>query len=84
MPFLYNNTGAAAYSEAVRSFDAPLNDWTKKDVQTLTLFFKGYPRPFVEEPAGTYTMSAEFASFFGRFSRLCSVCVCMVDHSWPA
>jgi len=58
MPFFYNNTGGAAYSEAVRSFDAPLNDWTREGVQTLTLFFRGYPAEFVEDPAGTYAMGA--------------------------
>jgi len=58
MPFFYNNTGSAAYSEAVRSFDAPLNDWTREGVQTLTLFFRGYPAEFVEDPAGTYAMGA--------------------------
>jgi len=58
MPFFYNNTGSAAYSEAVRSFDAPLSDWTREGVQTLTLFFRGYPAEFVEDPDGTYAMSA--------------------------
>jgi len=57
MPFFYDNTAGVAYSEATRTFDAP-QDWTRRDVEILTLFFKGYPRAFVEDPAGTYTMSA--------------------------
>jgi len=59
MPFFYNNTGGATYSEAVRSFNAPLNDWTREGTQTLTLFFRGYPAEFVEDPAGTYAMGAD-------------------------
>jgi len=58
MPFFYDNTGGVAYSEAWRSFDAPLNDWTRENAETLTLFFKGYAQDFAENPAGTYTMSA--------------------------
>jgi len=57
MPFFYDNTAGVTYSEATRTFDA-LQDWTREDVQTLTLFLKGYPMVFVEDPAGTYTMSA--------------------------
>jgi len=57
MPFFYNNTSGATYSEATRTFDTP-QDWTQEDVQTLTLFFKGYPLAFVEEPPGKYTISA--------------------------
>jgi hypothetical protein len=59
MPFMYDNTGGVAYSEAWRTFDAPLSDWTRENVQTLTLFFRGYASTFAEDPAGTYTMSAE-------------------------
>ncbi len=40
MPFSYNNTGAAAYSEAIHSFDAP-QDWSRAGVKTLTLYFYG-------------------------------------------
>jgi hypothetical protein len=57
MPFSYDNTTTAVYSEAARTFDIP-QDWTRDGAQTLTLFFKGYPLAFVEDPAGTYTMSA--------------------------
>jgi hypothetical protein len=58
MPFMYDNTNGVAYSEAYRTFDAPLNDWTRENAQTLTLFFRGYAQAFTEDPAGTYTMSA--------------------------
>jgi len=64
MPFFYNNTGGIAYSEAVRTFDS-LQDWTRKGIQTLTLFFRGYPQAFVEDPAGTYMMSASGADVWG-------------------
>ena len=40
MPFIYSNTGGAAYSEATRTFAVP-QDWTKHGVQTLTLYFHG-------------------------------------------
>ena len=40
MPFFYSNTGAAAYSEATRTFAVPQN-WTQAGVQTLVLYFYG-------------------------------------------
>jgi len=40
MPFFYDNTGAAAYSEGERTFAVP-QDWTAAGVQTLTLWFHG-------------------------------------------
>ena len=40
MPFFYNNTGGAAYSEAELSLSPP-QDWTEGGVQTLVLFFHG-------------------------------------------
>ncbi len=42
MPFFYDNTGAAAYSEAERTFAVP-QDWTKAGIQTLVLYFHGTP-----------------------------------------
>jgi hypothetical protein len=42
MPFFYDNTGAAAYSEGKRTFAVPQN-WTKDGVQTLVLYFHGTP-----------------------------------------
>jgi hypothetical protein len=40
MPFFYSNTGAAAYSEAERTFAVP-QDWTEVGIQTLVLYFHG-------------------------------------------
>ncbi|MCH7557273.1 MAG: discoidin domain-containing protein [Planctomycetes bacterium] len=40
MPFFYDNTGAAAYSEGERTFAVPQN-WTEAGVQTLVLYFHG-------------------------------------------
>ena len=42
MPFFYDNTSAAAYSEGERTFAVP-QDWTKAGVQTLVLYFYGTP-----------------------------------------
>jgi len=42
MPFFYDNTGGAAYSEGERTFAVP-QDWTKAGVQTLALYFRGSP-----------------------------------------
>jgi len=40
MPFFYDNTGAAAYSEGELTFAVP-QDWTKAGIQTLVLYFYG-------------------------------------------
>jgi len=42
MPFSYDNTGAAAYSEAERAF-ATAQDWTEYGLKTLSLWFYGNP-----------------------------------------
>jgi hypothetical protein len=42
MPFFYNNTGTATYSEGERTFAVPQN-WTEAGVQTLVLYFHGSP-----------------------------------------
>jgi hypothetical protein len=42
MPFFYDNTGTATYSEGERTFAVP-QDWTKAGVQTLVLYFYGTP-----------------------------------------
>ncbi|UCG58515.1 MAG: LamG domain-containing protein, partial [Phycisphaerales bacterium] len=52
MPMDYNNIASPFYSEAGRTWDTP-QDWTREDVKALTLHFRGYPRGFVESPAGT-------------------------------
>ncbi len=48
MPFFYDNIGAAAYSEAERTFAVP-QDWTKAGIQTLVLHFLGDPNNAVEQ-----------------------------------
>ena len=40
MPFFYDNTGAAAYSEAERTFAVP-QDWTAAGIQALVLYLHG-------------------------------------------
>jgi len=40
MPFFYDNTSGAAYSEGERTFAVP-QDWTAVGVQTLALYFHG-------------------------------------------
>ncbi len=40
MPFFYDNTGTAAYSEATRTFAVP-QDWTTAGIKTLALWFHG-------------------------------------------
>ncbi|GAI92123.1 unnamed protein product, partial [marine sediment metagenome] len=40
MPFFYDNTGTATYSEATRTFAVSQN-WTQESVQTLVLYFYG-------------------------------------------
>jgi hypothetical protein len=47
MPLFYDNT-AAQISEVTRSFAAPLSNWTRDDVVTLTLFFCGDPNNIAE------------------------------------
>ena len=61
MPYFYDNSGTANYSEAERTF-SPAQDWTRENVKALSLWFKGYPAymgSFVEGPTGTFTMTAE-------------------------
>jgi hypothetical protein len=65
MPLSYDNTAGVTYSEAVRTFDNP-QDWTREDAQTLTLFFRGYPAAFIEDPTGTYTMAAAGSDIWGQ------------------
>jgi len=68
MPYFYDNTGTANYSEAERTF-SPAQDWTREGVKVLSLWFKGYPAymgSFVEGPTGTYTMNAEGADIWNK------------------
>ncbi len=55
MPYFYDNS--VAISEATMALSYP-RDWTEEGVKVLTLWFRGYPASFKEDPAGTYTMSA--------------------------
>jgi len=67
MPFLYNNSSPALYSEAAMTL-SDQRDWTEQNVKALSLWFRGYPPPlgsFTEGPAGTYTMTAEGADIAG-------------------
>lgn len=60
MPLLYNNTAGVGNSEAVLALTSP-RDWTDEGVAELTLWFRGMPGSvgsFVEDPAGTYTITA--------------------------
>ena len=57
MPYFYDNSGPANYSEATFTLDSP-QDWTVKGIEALSLLFKGRPVGFVEGPSGTCTMSA--------------------------
>jgi hypothetical protein len=64
MPFFYDNTGSVAYSELTRTFDTP-QDWMVKDVQMLTLFFRGDPSSFVELSTGNILMSGIGSDIYG-------------------
>jgi hypothetical protein len=67
MPYSYNNAGTANYSEAQRTFSTA-QDWTREGVDSLALWFRGYPAyvgSFVEAPAGTYTMTASGEDIWG-------------------
>ena len=62
MPLAYNNNkqGYLNYSEATLTLSS-LRNWTVRGIGELSLWFRGYPESvgsFVEEPVGTYTMTA--------------------------
>ncbi|MBN2183445.1 MAG: LamG domain-containing protein [Sedimentisphaerales bacterium] len=63
MPYFYDNSVASS-SKATMTLDYPRN-WTEQDVGVLSLWFKGYPADFLEEPAGTYMISAAGADIGG-------------------
>jgi len=66
MPFFYDND--MKYSEAKRALSGSASDWTKDGVDSLTLWFRGYPAyvgSFVEAPLGTYTMTGAGADIWG-------------------
>ncbi|MGD2094746.1 MAG: hypothetical protein PVH77_07040 [Phycisphaerales bacterium] len=65
MPYFYDNT-VAGNSEVTLTLVDP-TDWTYEDVETLSLWFQGYPPylgSFTEGPAGTYTMTATGADIW--------------------
>jgi hypothetical protein len=67
MPYFYNNTGAANYSEAGRALDGSGRDWTAEGVTELSLWFMGLAGSvgsFVEGPVGTYTMTGSGADIW--------------------
>ena len=62
MPYFYDNS--VGISEATMALSYP-RDWTEEGVEILALWFQGYPARFLEEPAGTYTLSASGADISG-------------------
>jgi hypothetical protein len=66
MPYFYDND--MKYSEAVRDIDDADRDWTREGMDTLSLWFRGYPASvgtFFEAPVGTYTMTASGTDITG-------------------
>jgi hypothetical protein len=51
MPLFYDNSGTAQYSEATLTLSSG-RDWTIRGIEALSLWFKGNPAGFVEDPAG--------------------------------
>ncbi|MHC4597361.1 MAG: hypothetical protein ACYS19_20750, partial [Planctomycetota bacterium] len=64
MPLFYDNSGTAQYSEATLTLTSG-RDWTIRGIEALSLWFKGNPAGFVEDPAGTYTMNATGVDIWG-------------------
>jgi hypothetical protein len=65
MPYFYDNS-VAPDSRAIMTLSYPRN-WTEQNVQVLTLWFRGYPDDFIEEPAGTFMMSASGTDIGGIY-----------------
>jgi len=69
MPYWYDNNqqGKFKYSEAKKTLTSGRN-WTQNGVKALTLSFRGYgpsTGSFVEDPAGTYTITARGSDIYG-------------------
>jgi len=64
MPMDYNNINSPYYAEAEREF-SPLQNWTVGEVTDLSLWVRGNAAPFVEDPAGTYKISANSIDVWG-------------------
>jgi len=62
MPLYYDNS--VGNSEAELTLTYP-RDWTENGVSTLTIWFRGNPAGLLEEPAGTYTMTASGVDIWG-------------------
>ena len=68
MPLSYDNNkqGFAKYSEVELTLSYP-RDWTEEGVSELSIWFRGRPGSvgsFVEDPVGTYTMTASGADIW--------------------
>ena len=68
MPLAFDNNkqGYSNYSETQHTFEAARN-WTDGGITQLSLWFRGHPGSvgsFVENPAGTYTMTAAGADIW--------------------
>jgi hypothetical protein len=68
MPVAFDNNkqGYAMYSEVEHTL-TDQRDWAEQGVAELSLWFRGYPASvgsFVEDPAGTYTMTASGADIW--------------------
>jgi hypothetical protein len=63
----YQKGGTLLYSEVERKWTA-VQDWTRENVESLSLWFRGYPAyvgGFEEKPAGTYTIKSTGADIWG-------------------
>ncbi|MHC4584512.1 MAG: LamG domain-containing protein [Planctomycetota bacterium] len=66
MPLFYENN--LKYSEATLPLTTT-RDWTRQGVTTLSLWFRGHPETFstfMEDSAGTYTITARSGDVFGQ------------------
>ncbi|MGD2093878.1 MAG: hypothetical protein PVH77_02615 [Phycisphaerales bacterium] len=63
MPYFYDNS-TAGNSEAVMRLSS-LRDWTQNGIGTLSLWFRGNPEGFTEDPSGIYTITASGTDIWG-------------------
>jgi hypothetical protein len=71
MPILYNNTAGVTDSEVELPLTV-LRDWTEKDIEDLSLWFRGIPGSkgsFAKDLAGTYTMTGSGAGIWNNGPR---------------
>jgi regulation of enolase protein 1 (concanavalin A-like superfamily) len=64
MPLEYNNVKTPFYSETERTFDTS-QDWTANGADTLSLYFRGNPVAFLENPDGTIVMGGGGVDIWG-------------------